>query len=547
MAKIVASATLAATVMPLLSRHVRQPVLVGKHDINFSRHIDQNPKDEGNDTTVPSLLFGENIVPTTSGYKSVALAQMFEALGGDKEVVLVASVAESDTYAFSFIHLLAYSPTTGRHYHYNIYISSGELAYFPPTTETFTPGLNGLKPTLAAIKGKVFTAFNISTGLTIREQSVLGTFTPVFTGLSSSAVGIFAASGYLMAWSKNSIFWSALEDPTDFVPSDVTGAGGTKIVDLLGEIKYCKATQNGFIVYGDLNCVYAQASNDFRFPFIFKSIPYLVGISDQNDVSYGVSTDHIVKSGSAIYKVTKAQAIGSFQDFYTFLSSKKVERFENNRLVEYNLDNTDVMFTVVDGSATVLSYKSQDAEQYDYALIDFSNLGRQGKVKVDHSFVITWPFDAIISFLLVSGFEFDLVSAFDDTLVSSLGEGGIITEGINVICFVAKDGSMKLLLDSADYPANGTLILGPFQLAREAMVELTRVEATVANAAATSCTVLTSLTGEEINRDITLPAIQLGKKVRYNARVTGLNHSICIQGAFDLSSVLLELVPKAQR
>lgn len=552
MAKIVASATLAATVMPLLSRHVRQPVMVGKHDINFSRHIDQNPKDEGNDTTVPSLLFGENVVPTTSGYKSVAFTQMMEALDPNEEVILVGVGSEADVYTANFIHVLTYNSFTAIYSHYNMWLNGdGVLTYFPPFESGMTAAATGPKPTMATVKGQVFTSFLSVGGLVLFKQSRLGTYGAAIYGLdTSSVVGVFAASGYLLAWDKNSVYWSALEDPTDFVPSDVTGAGGTRIVDLLGEIKFCKATQGGFIVYGDLNCVFAQASNDFRFPFIFKAIPYLVGISDQNDVSYGASMEHLVKSGSAIYKVSKAQAAPAFQDFYNFLSSKKGERFIDAGYIleEYDLDNTDVMFTVVDGSAIVLSYKSKVADQYDYALIDFSSIGRQGKVKVDHAFVITWPFDAVISNLLVSGLEESTIDSLEETIVSDWAEAGLITEGINVICFVAKDGSMKLLLESADHPANGTLILGPFQLAREAMAELTRVEATVATIGATSCAVLTSLTGDRHDRTTDLiNSQQLGKKVRYNARVTGLNHSICIQGAFDLSSVLLELVPKAQR
>jgi hypothetical protein len=554
MAKVIASATLAATIMPLLSRHVRQPVMVGKHDINFSRHIDQNPKDEGNDTTVPSILFGENIVPTTSGYKSVTFTQVMEALPAGEEVVAVhLAVGEaSGVEPYSFILLITYgSSLSANGYRYHVFWQDDFGGIQSIVDNGFgTAAYDGPKISVATIKNRTFSLFDTVGGNFYFEHTYIGMFSASMYGLPAEVRGIFAASGYMLAWDDSSIYWSALEDPTDFVPSDVTGAGGTRIVDLLGRIKFCKATQGGFIVYGDLNCVFAQASNDFRFPFIFKAVPYLVGIADRNDVSYGASMEHVVKSGSAIYKLSKAQVTPAFQDFYTFLSSKKGERFidEGYILEEYPLDNTDVMFTVVDGSATVLSYKSEAAEEYDYALIDFSNLGRQGKVKVAHSFVITWPFDSVVTSLLVTGLGDDLVSEFEETLVSELGESYTITEGINVICFVAKDGSMKLLLDLADAPANGTIILGPFQLVRENTAELTRVEATVATIGGTSCAVLTSITGDrhDMATDL-LSKTQLGKKVRYNSRVTGLNHSICIQGAFDLSSVLLELVPRAQR
>lgn len=561
MTKIVASATLAATIMPLLSRHIRQPVLVGKHDINYSRHIDQNPKDEGNDTTVPSLLFGENIVPTASGYKSVAFIDAVPAYDPAdidiKHIALSSHVTDEDYYNPYII--IAFTKAANPTFIYFAHVSAMDYYNLGGSYEWQMEYSIDIGVDMLALPVTAFTSAYLKDTLYlfIAKAAIIeitapggsiGHLTPYTgLGLNINTLGICTSSGYLIAWNKETIQWSALEDAIDFVPSDVTGAGEGAIIDLDGEIKFCKATQNGFIVYGDRNAVFAQASNDFRFPFIFKPLPYLVGIADSNDVSYGKSLEHIVKSGSAIYRAVKAQVQPAFQDFYTFIAVKKVERFENSRLVEYDLDNTDVMFTVVDGSATVLSYKSQAAEQYDYALIDFLALGRQGKVKVDHKFVITWPFDVISKSMLVSDLGSTLVSDLDDSLVSDLVDNQVVTEGINVICFVAKNGSMKLMLDTASQIADGTLILGPFQLTRELMAELTRVEIATADAANITCKVLTSLTGEEVAFDTTLPAIQLGKKVRYDARVTGLNHSICLQGAFDLSSVLLELVARARR
>lgn len=557
MAKVIASATLAATVMPLLSRHVRQPVLVGKYDINFSKHIDSNQKDEGNDTTVPSILFAENVMPTASGYKSAAFIEMLPPFEDGTYELLTAFVGTNETGSAFLVALFRHASNPGYIYFtgttsFDWYNLGGAYEWLEgvPTLATGAADLVSSDITTAILKGKTY-MFIRGVGMYYLGTPVTGIFGFWPAGFDHDAIGICAASGYLLAWTETEISWSALEDPLDFVASDVTGAGGGAIAEVLGNIKFCKATQNGFMIYSDLNAVFAQASADFRFPFIFSSIPYLVGIADSNDVSALPSHEHIVKSGSSIYRVIKNQATSDFTDFYTFLSSKLIENFDGEKLVETSLDNTDVVFAVADGNVVVISYKSSGATQYDHALVSMGNLGRQGKLKIDHSLVITWPFDSTILYQLVKDFESQTIGSVGSQepplLVDDLGTSGISTEGINTVCFINKNGATSLLTDTVEYPADATLILGPFQLAREAMAELTKVEATVADAAGCTCKVLTSITGEDVAFTTTLPAIQLGKKVRYNSRLTGMNHSICIQGAFDLSSVLLEILPKARR
>ena len=55
----------------------------------------------------------------------------------------------------------------------------------------------------------------------------------------AQVVGITQSTGYMIAWTKNTVAWSSTIDPTDFVPDSLTGAGGGGVEEVKGAINYC--------------------------------------------------------------------------------------------------------------------------------------------------------------------------------------------------------------------------------------------------------------------------------------------------------------------
>jgi hypothetical protein len=70
-------------------------------------------------------------------------------------------------------------------------------------------------------------------------------------------------------------------------------------------------------------------------------------------------------------------------------------------------------------------------------------------------------------------------------------------------------------------------------------IELTRVDVN-----AVTVDVLTSYTGVKIDKVTRVAGAQHGSKAVFNTRVSGLNHAIAVQGTFDLSTLLLTVVPR---
>ncbi len=62
-------------------------------------------------------------------------------------------------------------------------------------------------------------------------------------------LGVVASSGYLIAYTTTAIAWSSTIDPTDFVPSQVTGAGGGQVAGLAGAIIFATSNNLGILIY----------------------------------------------------------------------------------------------------------------------------------------------------------------------------------------------------------------------------------------------------------------------------------------------------------
>lgn len=549
MAKLTVSATLAATQLPLLSRHTKQPILVGKYDVNYNKQVSSNAQDEDRETTIPTLIYGDNILPTPYGYKSAAYQEVLEEISPTAEIKCLHPLALStgEVYIYAYVVDTGTPANTG---HWIVeYDNINQSAVWTQLdAEEITFLGDGELITSAIVDGRAFIFFEA----TKCKEIVSGAINDAtLTGLTvTSVIGIFSSSGYLCAWTADAIHNASLDDPVDFTVSSVTGANMVQVQEARGKIIFCKDTGSGFVLYTDLNAVYAQYSNDFRQPFIYKKVENSAGIASANDVFAGEATDHYVRTGAIFAKITKTKLSAVLTELNASFAAGLLEEFNpaTYQLEEVAIKAVDTKLSYLNSGLLIISYKASEDTIFNKAYYYNAELNRFGKLSIPHSFSIFWPFDTVWLYYRVNDLELLTVTDLDMSLVSDYGTlGEYPIQHNSIISFFSSTGSAKILLDAVNTAgAEAVLILGPFQLLRDNQVQLTRVVLKNAEATDLNCAVLTSYSGESLDSVAFFAASQQGKLANYAGRVTGYNHSICLEGAFDLSSILLELVPRGK-
>lgn len=550
MSKLTASATLAATQLPLLSRHTKQPVIIGKYDINYNKQVAGNTQDEDKETTIPTLVYGENILPTTYGYKAVGYETVLDEISPTAEIQSIhqVSLGTGETYLYAYV-IDATTPANTGHWIVEYDYIGKSAVWTQLANETITFAGTGTLITSAIVNGRAFIFFE---GTKCKEITTGAIADVTLTGLTASAIiGIFASSGYLLAWTLDTIHNSSLDDPADFAPSSVTGAGSKQLQEARGRLMYCKDAYSGFIVYTDLNAIYAQYSNDFREPFIYRKIDNSAGIAGPEDIFYGDSSIHYIRTGAIFAKIVKNALSVVLTEFNSALASAVIETFNTStkELEEAQVASIDTKLTYVNSGLLLASYKADTDTVYQYALYYNAELNRYGKLSYPHAFAALWPFDTIWMYSTVGDYGEALVSDMDmDTYASTAVLGNLKIQNNSVLALFSATGAAVVLIDTLRHSYSGKVLLGPFQLARDYQLQLVRLVVKNAIANQITCTILTSYSGEETEKLTTLEAVQKGKLVVFSAPeiLIGYNHTICLEGAFDLSSILLEVVPRGK-
>lgn len=544
MAHITISATLAAEEVPLLARRIREPVLVGKYDINYGKHVEDNKQQKPAETTVPMLAFADNVLATYYGYKSVGAATLLAAISPTAEVIFADSISTTSlgSFIYAYVEDSAVAANTG---HWIVsQDSEGVLAWEQLLEVTaYDPGT---LITVAAINSRIF----IHVANTITYEFDGSAIASVSLGGLTTAdiVGIVATSGYLVAYSSEKPFWSSLTDPLDFVPSDITGAGSSSVQELQGDIVLCRAADSGFIMYSTVNAVYALASADIRFPFIFKEVKGIGGITSSSAVSYGQSQTHIVRSGAGLSKVSKSGVTATMNAINSFINGTILDT------VDADFDITELYTGPIDAQIlhtrrgeAVVSYGREDAADFDGLVYYLDSLNRYSKLSIPHSFAVENPFANVSVWNTLYYFGEDLYSAYPEEHTYESLAGGLVRSNTDTaIVLITSTGELKFIDGRYEATASSVIVLGPFQLIREQTSTLVAINIAVADADTVTVTIKSTASDGSV-RTVVPEGRQINKGIRYDTRVTGLNHLVCITGSFDLSSVTLTFAPHSSR
>lgn len=505
MAQITYRANLTAAEFPLLSELQGRSVIITQYDHNYHRFVNSGANAD-QDAGIPQIYYGHNIIPTDSGVGSVGYLPVLSApADGDNTFSDIFALRDTND---NKAHLAI--TASGRNYIQlagaNTWLRTTDIA--PATSDKLvtTSYVNGV--TYIYYGGNKCKKYNWGTNA-LDDQAL--------TGLTAASVlGICAANGYNIAWTKDTVTWSSVVDPTDFTPSLVTGAGGGNVREIKGNITCCLPCDGGFVVWTKENAVLAKYTGNGQYPFVFDEVKNSGGLATPSFAAYDAnSAGQYVYTTNGLQKAAGKLAQIEFPHVTDFLAGSQFEDFNETTYAFAVTQLGSPMqkkFVLISNRYLVISY---GITSLTHAMVYDIALGRWGKLKLDH----------------VDCFEYIPPNP------------NVVETPRRSIGFLQQDGSVKVAMLSYDTTgSNGVLILGKYQLERNGMTAMQEIHLENIKAGANlDVRLLTSINGKTTTTSEPALAENSSTYRRYNTRKTGLNHSLVFKGAFHMTCLVLKL------
>ena len=570
MAQITYRANLSAKSFPFIADNWGRSVIIPQSDNAFNRQLTSS-EDSDKDVGIPQAFYMHNVMPDAQGFQSVGYTEVAASIAPTYPFTSIWVIRDaSDAKAFLGV-------TSGGAFYINtgvgwvfkftlFYTGSVTTAYVSGTTYIYVGllgcykydfgtglfvavTLNGLDATkvigitgavgyliawtipisgvalsLTTSVGSAVLTGAVTTGVVI-NQLVTGTGIPIGAKVVTITAGVSitldqvatvaGTNSISFASMAAGIAWSSTLDPTDFVPSLVTGAGGGNVEGARGAITYCVAHTLGFIVYTTNNAVAAVYSNNARYPFTFREILSSGGLGSLDLVGYDANSgNHYAYTTSGLQVVGTSQTQTVFPEVTDFISGKYFEDYNELTGTFSSTVLTVSMvkkINIISDRYLVISYGMTGLT---HALIYDIALKRFGKIKLPH----------------ISTIEYVLTSP------------GVIEIPKQSIGFLQANGAIKIL-DFGAYSSTslGVIALGKYQYVRARLMQLDTISIeNVYDQNTFSLTVLTALDGKNTATTTPYKLTSAGTLAVYGTRAIGINHSFIIKGNFQLSTLVLK-------
>lgn len=548
MAQVPYRANLSASTWPLISNNQGRTVIVPGQDQNYVRGLAANDQGlvDANDKGIPQIYYCHNVLPSAQGFQSVGylptaaagFGAVLNPAGGISNIINVFDNAGNLCYiAFDSTGKCgALLQTYVEQFAWTAVTITNPLTVDPTPSDVVTYAtVNGVTYIYIAGDANPCRKYNFATN-TLDTVTLTG-----FAASLPNAKGIASSYGYLVGYNKDIIGWSSTIDPTDFVPSTITGAGNGKIEQAKGSINFLSNYHLGFIIFCTDNAVSGLYSGNIRFPFNFRELVSSGGCIKSDFVTSDANTNDLygyTNSGLQLINANATQVV--YPDITDFIEGQVYEDFNETTLVFTRTPNIvfNKKFSLIGGRFLVMSYGppasgSGDAlNPYQYALvIDLSNK-RWGKLKMPHYEVF-------------------------ECLKTSQNVGAV--RGRGLITFVKKTGTLFAVLvqpnnstsTSGSFPVTvqpsvGVILLGKYQFIRQRVMQLQQVDVESSNTsnAGTSftCYAVPSLDGKTLGTPVAgTPNANSGNELKsFNWNLSAINHSLLFIGAFYLSTIVMK-------
>jgi hypothetical protein len=380
--QLVFRANLGATAFPFLSSNSGRGIVLRQFDQNFIDNITSR-EDLDRDVGVPQAYYLENVLPAEQGLISVGYTRKVAPLNTTESLFKKRFSIRNESGARALLGLT----------------SDGRLfsATFPLFTwvEVALPVTLDTKELYVANVGGITYIYIEKTGCYIYDIATNILASVTLTGLTESEIiGVCGAKGYLIAWSASEVAWSSTIDPTDFVPSLTTNAGGGGVEGKLGEITFCAPHNLGFIVYTTANAVAAEYSGNPRFPFNFNAISGSGGCLNQDFLaSDATEGNHWIYGTSGLQIVNTKVANVQFPAITDFVSNRTIEYYDKITKVITRKTITAPMvrkINLINNRYLVVSYGETELT---HAIVYDTALKRFGKLASPHVDCFTWDYE----------------------------------------------------------------------------------------------------------------------------------------------------------
>ncbi|MND32925.1 hypothetical protein D3C87_725780 [compost metagenome] len=526
MAQIPYRANLQSMTFPMLSELSGRSIINPQADNTYARFVSSDGQ-APIDTGVPQIFYCHNVMPSTYGWQSVRFGNvMLPALGQPSD-----SDYENATYFYAGQVVIEGSPpvetllATGfKSYIAITGVGANRVYVFQPSTGMWAPVAGapvlpeGCVLSVATVNGVSYIYFS-GIGCYIYNNNTNGLIPRPLAGLDMAAtIGIISANGYLNAYNKTGVAWSSTVNVEDFVPSDVSGAGGGQVQEAKGEIVTAVGTSLGYILYTKENAVSVIFSGNAEFPWNFKNIPASGGVSSADVVSQEQAAGRQqVYSTNGIQQVAHANCNTVLPAVTDFIAGNVFEDFDtvNNIFIRTKFDwSMRKKLAVVADRYVVISYGLSPTADMTHALILDLTQTRMGKVRIQHT------------------------SCFELRSLNSE-----VTEiPRDAIAFLQRDGTVKVLDFSLnDLAEDSVLIMGKFQYVRQKMLELNSLEVeTIESPDAFTALALPSLNGKTFNQAVEGYPMEVAngyRKFTWDGAI-GTNVSWIFKGTYNINSIV---------
>lgn len=476
------------TDFPLRSSLAGRSVIIPAQDVAISN--------ESNIPAIrPKLVFCQNALPTKEGYRSVSTSSYrTAATPAANPFDKVWEVSSTGGFTGLF------SPANGSNY----FSSAAIPNWVRPSS--LTP-INPTLSTHANVAGQSYICYGFGTLHSLNcADGTLNTATPVGITVATQMKGICASGSQLIIYSADTIYWSSVSNPLDFTPSLITGAGSAIPEDLTGVIQAVHPTTEGFNIYTNLEVIKATATGNASYPFIFKVIANAMPPKDASIVqsTNKHSTVYIHTDGGILALSSEGEAAPILPEISDFAHAGIIEDWDGTTLTESG--GTSELLCRIAHLVPRYLVVSYGVSSYTHALIYDLALKRWGKLKVTH--------------------------------IAALSISAEASDGVQLL-FPQSDGAI-LKLDYRGTHSNSTVMIGGISLQRDKVHTLLEV-------ACDTTAYLSYAVSENFGIGTKVPLTESLRDNSYFCRSSGRNHTLIMEGTFNLTNLQVTLTQGGNR
>lgn len=230
------------------------------------------------------VYYMENVMPSSRGFTSVGYQSVVPPLGSIVPEYIMECRSPDGSLSY-----VAVAGTQGLHWFDN----QGWGVY------SYIAADPSFVPQVAVVRGQSYFYVGLFTIYTLDPEDMA--LEPLeITGIDLGAIsGICSGGSQLVAYTSNTIYYSAVLNAADFLPSLATGAGSTQVLALKGTIATCLPLGQDFVIYTQYSAVHARYTGNFALPYVFNEVAGSTGVITQKHVAYNTNTGSHVAYGNA--------------------------------------------------------------------------------------------------------------------------------------------------------------------------------------------------------------------------------------------------------